>query len=129
MDMNEYAELLARVEKEMPLEAEKQLQRGGNVLKRMAQDVAPKDTGKLAKSFKTEMKGWSAENLECHIYSKAKHYHLIERGHVMKTRKGRIVGYKAGTFFFKKACDKFGLTVAPGLANRFFKKMKRKLNG
>ena len=37
MDMNEYAELLARVEKEMPLEAEKQLQRGGNVLKRMAQ--------------------------------------------------------------------------------------------
>lgn len=133
MDMNEYARLLAQLEKEMPLEAEKQLRKGANTLKKMAEEKAPDSgreyKGKISKSFKVEIKGLSGKDLEAHVYNKAKHFHLIERGHVIKTRKGKVIGYKAGTFFFKNVCNKYKFTIAPVLSELFFKKMKRKLNG
>lgn len=133
MDMNKYAQLLKQVEKELPLEAEKELRKGANVLKKMAEKNAPKSNrehkNKLSKSFKVDIKGWNAKDLEAHIFNKSKHFHLIERGHVIKNKYGKTLGYKAGTFFFKKTCDNYKLTVSPVLATKFFKKLKRKLNG
>lgn len=118
--------------KEYPKEVEKHLKKTGDVLKKKAIEKTP-DSGtdhkrKLSKSWKSEIEGMIIDSLEYQLRNTAPHYHLVERGHKMVTRKGRIIGFVQGRHFFEKACDEFNASDEVGQEmERFIAEIQRKI--
>lgn len=116
-----------------PKEVEKHLKKTGDVLKKKAIEKTP-DSGtdhkrKLSKSWKSEIEGMTIDSLEYQIRNTAPHYHLVERGHKMVTRKGRTIGFVQGRHFFEKACDEFNASDEVGQEmDRFIAEIQRKIS-
>lgn len=91
--------------------AKKFLQKAGNKLKKKTVNQAKNSiknyTGNYIKSIKKgkvyDFKG----NLSVRTYSAAPHAHLIEFGHIIKTRNGKEKGFKPGYHVFEKAAKEF----------------------
>lgn len=131
MDINEFINHLGDVQRDYPLEAEKALKRGSNKLlkavRRASPDSGQRHTHKIKKSWHLRMSGITAEDIQSNIFSKAPHYHLVERGHVMKTIGGRIKGYKQGTHFFEKTVNQNLADVQQGISDDLFKAVNDRL--
>lgn len=108
--------------------AEKHLNRTGNKLKKLAKEKTPNSPyahrKKLAKSWKSEIKGYTAEELEYQLRNTAPHYHLVERGHVLQTKSGKMIGFVQGKHFLEKAVAEF---EAEGIAEKEFDKLAKDL--
>ncbi|WP_370852261.1 HK97 gp10 family phage protein [Megasphaera elsdenii] len=91
--------------------AEKHLNRTGNKLKKIAKENTPSSpyehSHKLKKSWKSEIKGYTAGELEYQLRNTAPHYHLVERGHVLKTQSGKAIGFVQGKHFLEKSVAEF----------------------
>lgn len=97
---------LNEVQKLLPDEAEKVMQTGTNKMKK------PQKKGHLLRVKITKINcvivgkkrvtGASINTLRGEIYSKAPHFHLVERGHIKLNRKGKPVGFVQGKFFKEK---------------------------
>lgn len=109
MTIEEYTALITKAQRDFPLEAEEALEQGAKKMRRKIRAASPvgraKHPHKLKNSWKMEMAGTSAPNIEAHIFSTAPHFHLVERGHVMKTSHGKVKGYKQGTHFLEKTVN------------------------
>ena len=131
MDINEFIHRLGDVQREYPLEAEKALKRGSNrmlrAVRRASPDSGQKHQHKIKNSWHLRMSGITAEDIQSNIFSKAPHYHLVERGHVMKTIGGRIKGYKQGTHFFEKTVNQNLADVQQGISDDLFKAVNDRL--
>jgi hypothetical protein len=108
--------------------AEKHLKTAGNKLKKAAKENSP-DSGaehkkKLNKSWKSEIEGYNASDLQYKLWSSAPHYHLVERGHAMVTKDGKTVGFVQGTHFFDKTVKEF---EASGEAAKEIEKLAKDL--
>lgn len=119
--------------KHYPKEVEKHLKKTGDVLKKKAiektQDSGTDHKRKLIKSWKSEIEGMSVDRLEYQIRNTAPHYHLVERGHNMVTRKGRTIGFVQGRHFFESACDEFESSDEVGKEmDRFIAEIQRKIS-
>lgn len=119
--------------KKYPKEVEKHLKKTGDVLKKKAIEKTT-DSGtdhkrKLSKSWKSEIEGMTIDSLEYQLRNKAPHYHLVERGHKLVTRKGRTIGFVQGRHFFEKACDEFNASDEVGQEmERFIAEIQRKIS-
>lgn len=115
-----------------PKEVEKHLKKTGDVLKKKALEKSP-DSGinhkrKLSKSWKSEVEGMTVDSLEYQLRNTSPHYHLVERGHKMVTRKGRTIGFVQERHFFEKACDEFESSDEVGQEmERFVTEIQRKI--
>lgn len=108
--------------------AEKHLNRTGNKLKKIVRANTPNSPyahrHKLAKSWKSEIKGLNADELEYQLRNTAPHYHLVERGHVLKTAKGKTIGFVQGKHFLEKSIAEF---QAENIAEKEFDKLAKDL--
>lgn len=108
--------------------AEKHLKRTGNKLKKLAKEKTPSSPyahrKKLAKSWKSEVKGFTADQLEYQLRNTAPHYHLVERGHVLQSKSGNTIGFVQGRHFFEKAVSEF---EASGIPEKEFDKLAKEL--
>lgn len=106
MHLEEYSKLLQLATNQFPLEQEKALTRGARkmvkAIKERTPDSGVKHKRKLKSSWKMEITGYTGKTIQAEIGSVAPHFHLVERGHVIKTRGGRVKGFKQGTFFRKE---------------------------
>ena len=93
-------------------------------------DASPVGRGKkkkISKSWKVSMKGSTDTTQEATIRNTSPHYHLVERGHVMRHPSGKVLGYKQGTYFFKNTVDKRQDSFTENIADNLFKQLKGKL--
>lgn len=88
--------------------AAKTLRKSANYLKNKLKANSP-DSGshhknKLNESWSMKIEGFGTD-VEADIWSKAPHFHLVDRGHVIKDRYGHVHGFKQGTHFLKRTVD------------------------
>lgn len=133
MDFEEFNGRLKELCAEFPAEQETVLKAGASKMVRKIRENTP-DSGeehklKLKKSWRMEMAGFTGKGIRAEIRSVAPHFHLIERGHVIKTPGGKIKGFKQGTFFMKKTVDKNQKEITDEMVEKLYKKVKKKLDG
>lgn len=143
--LDEFMERMKLIADQYPQTAEKHLRRVGAKLKKKVEENTPvgktadtytksdkkrKSKVKLKNSWTAKVIGFKGHSLEYQLRSKSRRYHLVERGHVQKTPKGRITGFTQGKFFFKKAVEDFKSSgeVRKQL-EKFMQEIQRKAGG
>lgn len=128
---DEFVQDINNVANEFPFEAEKQLVKITNKFKKIVREKSP-DSGKatkrkLKKSWKSEIKGASGQELQANIWSTSPHFHLVDRGHVLKDAHGNIKGFVQGKHFLAATVQEVERDVLPEEMEKFFKKIKKKI--
>nr|DAM51208.1 MAG TPA: putative tail component [Caudoviricetes sp.] len=122
---------LNEVQKLLPDEAEKVMQTGTNKMKKAIEKRTPitgkNHKNKLRYSWKKRVTGASINTLRGEIYSKAPHFHLVERGHIKLNRKGEPIGFVQGKFFKEKAIDENIDDIKSDMKEKLLRRIKRKL--
>ena len=128
-NLDEFQEKLNDVVNEYTETAEKHLKRAGNKLKKLAKENSPVKSGKLAKSWKSKITGISTDEIQYELKNKSKVYHLVERGHVQKDRRGNAIGFVQGKHFFENTVQAFeNSDVMQEELQKFFDDVKSKLS-
>lgn len=143
--MEEFKSKLDIISNQYADTAEKHLLRMGNKLKKAAKEASP--VGKpvyiekngekvenkrrhMANRWKSKVVGLLGNDLEYQLRSSAPNYHLVERGHVIKTPGGRTIGFCQGKHFFQRAVNDF---QASGTMDKelesLAKDIKKKMDG
>jgi len=113
--------------------AEKHLNACGNKLKKELKQNTP-DSGtdhkkKLNKSWKSETVGYSGKDLEYRLWNKAPHVGLVDRGHMVVTKGGKVHGFVQGTHFIDKTTKEFEASGAIDKElTKFAKDVQKKLD-
>ena len=81
---------------------------------------------KLETSWKSRTKGEGSDTLQAEIYSRAPHFHLLNRGHVIKGKDGRVKGFKQGLRFLEKTVEKYVATNLEERVRAIMKSLVRK---
>nr|DAN33123.1 MAG TPA: hypothetical protein [Caudoviricetes sp.] len=82
---------------------------------------------KISKSWKMAIRGNSTATIEATLRNTSPHFHLVERGHVMKTMHGKVKGFKQGTFFFKRTVENNKNDVKTAVGEHMFKMLRKKI--
>jgi hypothetical protein len=130
MTIDEFNAKLSTAIKKYPDWAEQELKKAARKLKQEIQKNSP-DSGsnhknKIKNSWTYQIKGWR-ELTEADIRSKAPHFHLIERGHVIKDRYGNVHGFKQGTHFLQKTVKQNGGRLTYIAADELIRKVDKTL--
>lgn len=133
MHLEEYSKLLHMAVNQFPLEQEKALTKGARKMVKAIRDNTP-DSGvnhkrKLKSSWEMQITGYTGKTIQAEIGSVAPHFHLIEHGHVIKTRGGKVKGYKQGSFFMKKAVEANQENIEQEMFEALYRMLKGKLDG
>ena len=129
--LDDFKQQLTEVANEFPGTCEKHLRRVGNKMKKELKEASP-DSGhdtkkKLNKSWKSEVQGYTGEDLQMNIWSNSPHFHLVDRGHVQKTKSGKVVGFVQGTHFLEKTAQHMESEVLPEEMEKLYKDISKKL--
>ena len=127
-----------------PDEAGKTLNRIGNQLKKRLKAASPDGKmkaqykserarkkaikSKLKNRWKSKLTGYGSE-MRVEVWSKAPHFHLVERGHKMVTRSGKSAGFIAGRFFKEKVSQAAEGDLIPTEVDKFAKRITKKIGG
>lgn len=106
--------------------AEKTLRKNANYLKKKlvinSPDSGSNHKNKLNESWSMKVEGFGTD-VEADIWSKAPHFHLVDRGRVIKDRYGHVHGFKQGTHFLKKTVDRTETEIMFNLEKDIAKKV------
>ena len=129
-----FEEFIGRIEdvkKNFPDDMEVVLNRGANkmikALKQNSPDSKKDHKGKLNKSWKKKIKGYG-KNIHADIYSTAPHFHLVDRGHKIKDKKGHEKGFVQGKHFLQKTIDEQQDVLQKYMWKGVYKRVKNKLD-
>lgn len=131
--LEEFKQQIAEVAKEYPGTSEKYLKRIGNKFKKIVRQKSP-DSGhptkrKLNKSWKSEIKGYSGDELSMDIWSTSPHFHLVDRGHRQVDMHGNVKGFVQGKHFLQATAQEVEADVVPGEIERLYNDISKKLGG
>lgn len=129
--MDEFIADINNVANTFPMESEKRIKRIGNKFKSIVQKKSP-DSGKsskrkLNKSWRTKVTGYKGEDLACEIWSTSPHFHLVDRGHVIKDKKGNVKGFVQGKHFLEATSLEVEKEILPDELEKFQKEIVKKL--
>lgn len=129
--LDEYKTNITALANEFPATCEKHLKKIGNKFKKIVKDKSP-DSGinhkkKLKDSWKSEINGYTGAELSMDIWSTSPHFHLVDRGHVQKTKSGRVVGFVQGKHFLAATAQEVENDVVPAEIEKMFKDISRKI--
>lgn len=130
MDIKIFMGRLDRYIKEYPVETEKAMRKEANRMKKALVAASPIGKGrkrKISKSWKMAIRGNSMATIEATLRNTSPHFHLVERGHVMKTMHGKVKGFKQGTFFFKRTVENNKNDVKTAVGEHMFKMLRKKI--
>lgn len=130
-DLDVFRQQLADVANEYPATAEKHLRRIGNKFKKIIKEKSP-DSGKdhknkLNKSWKSEVKGFSGEDLSMDIWSTSPHFHLVDRGHKLVGKNGVVLGFVQGKHFLAATAQEIESDVVPAEIEKMYKDISKKI--
>ena len=129
--LDDFKQQLAAVANEYPATCEKHLKKIGNKFKKIVKEKSPdsgKDhKGKLNKSWKSEVKGYNGEDLQMDIWSTSPHFHLVDRGHIMKDRNGNVKGFVQGKHFLEATAQEVERDVLPKELEKLYQDISKKL--
>ncbi|WP_196606499.1 HK97 gp10 family phage protein [Pectinatus frisingensis] len=141
--LDDFKQQIIDVANAFPATTEKHLKKTGNKMKKMLKVDSPDgadnssikdnkerkkaDSKKLKNSWKSEVKGYTGEELQMDIYSKSKHFHLVDRGHVQKTKDGKVVGFTQGKHFLEKTAQYVETNILPDEMEKLYKDISKKL--
>jgi len=120
------------VANEYPATAEKHLRKIGNKFKKVVKAKSP-DSGndskkKLNKSWKSEVTGYKGEDLALNIWSTSPVFHLVDRGHVQKDKKGNVKGFVQGKHFLEATAQEVEADVLAKELEKFQNEIIKKLD-
>ena len=127
MSPEEFCGKLSRAQKEFPLATEMTLEQGAQTMVKALRKNSPaskKRRRKIKKSWRMEMTSDFSGTPEAHIYNKSPHFHLVERGHIQKTRGGRVTGFVQGTHFVEKTLDDEGSDIQKQMGEKLLKALE-----
>lgn len=135
--LDEFTEKISLVEKKAPDRILNRLEKEAKETKKLAKrnspdghDMEKKRSKKLKNSWKSSQVIRTQGDYQVEIWSKAPHFHLMERPHVYvvgSLHNRRVVGYHPGLFFFKRTIE--GLDVKfqserEGWLNELYEELK-----
>lgn len=131
MTIEEFIAKLDGIAKQYPAESEKALKSGADRMRRelrqkwsTSTNIFHPRSGKISKSWRVEMEFGGADSV-AKISNKAKHYHLIERGHrVVTPKKRRYVKFQPGIFFTKETVQAKSDDIKTEMAKRLYRIIK-----
>ena len=128
--LDEMNERLLLAVKDFPSTAEKGLVTLGNKLKKeCAKNTPVGRSGKLQKGWKHVVEGYNGSELIYKLKNKHPIHHLLNNGHVIKTRSGKTAGYYEGQHYTEKSIKNFESNdLKSGLIN-LTKKLLKKAGG
>lgn len=138
-NIDEFRQQLSRVAEAYTELAEKHLKKAGNKLKKLASENTPisgeehtnskgKTVKPLSKSWQGKITGLNSNEIQYELRNSSKVYHLVERGHVQKTRSGEVVGFVQGKHFFDQVIQQFQTSnIMQEELEKFMEDIKRKL--
>jgi hypothetical protein len=129
--LDEYKTHIMAIANEFPATCEKHLKKIGNKFKKIVKEKSP-DSGKdhkkkLKDSWKSEVKGYTGAELSMDIWSTSPHFHLVDRGHVQKTKSGKVVGFVQGKHFLAATAQEVETDIVPAEIEKMFKDISKKL--
>lgn len=96
--------VLAIIADEAPKELRKTVRQAGNLLRKKVRRNTPRVSGDLRKSYRVKMK--RGKNYEVEVGTNLFYAKMVEEGHVVKkSRKGPVLGFAPGKFYFRRACE------------------------
>jgi hypothetical protein len=96
--------LLNYIRDTAPRQKTKLLRKAGNLLRRNVRRETPRKSGELRKSYRVRVRG---RKDEVQVFTNKFYAKLVEEGHVIKTsRKGEVLGFVPGKFYFRKGFEK-----------------------
>jgi hypothetical protein len=114
--MEDLQEALVTLAGRYPDKAGDLLRKDGRSLRKMIAKEARQQTdtneshkmslGKIGSYNVSEVKGLGTHQY-VEISAKAPHFHLVENGHMMKTKSGKTVGFVVGVHFLDKATKEY----------------------
>ena len=129
--LEEFNQQLADIANEYPGTAEKHLRRIGNKFKKIIKEKSPDSgtdhKGKLNKSWKSEVKGFSGEALSMDIWSTSPHFHLVDRGHKLVGKNGAVLGFVQGKHFLAATAQEIEAEVVPTEIEKMYKDISKKI--
>jgi hypothetical protein len=131
--LDEFKQQLTDASNQFPATCEKHLKKIGNKFKKIVKQKSP-DSGKdhknkLNKSWKSEVRGYSGEDLQMDIWSTSPVFHLVDRGHIQKDKNGVVKGFVQGKHFLERTAQEVESDVLPIEIEKLFNDISKKLGG
>lgn len=133
MTIDEFCKRLDVMAARYPADAETALEKGAKYMTREIRKATPVGKGrhphKLAKSWRCNMKGYRASDVQAEIRSTAPHFHLVNRGvQNAKTPQGAPMQNPARlnthVGFFEKAVERNLAEASDRIKNTFYEKVR-----
>lgn len=118
------------VEKEMPYARNEVLKKSGRKFINECKDKTPyraKDKKHIRDRYKLSDVKRTDDTDRVETTNTAPHFHLIERGHIKKNRKGEEVGFVPGVHMVQRTADEFEDEFSE-IVGKLVDKMIRKIN-
>lgn len=129
MMIEQFIARIDEAQRDFPGDTEESLIKGAKKLTKAIKQNSPqgkqKHKNKLKNSWRVQISG-STEGLEAQIYSKAPHFHLVDRGHVIKTPGGSVRGFKQGEHFLQKTLDDKGQEIQQKMGEDLYHRLEDK---
>ena len=129
--LDDFKNQLAKVAEEYPGTAEKHLKKIGNRFKKKLKDASPESDKsskkKLKDSWKTKVSGLSGTDLQVEIWTTSPHFHLIDRGHKIVTKSGKVVGFKQGLHFLESTAQDVEANDIPAELEKLMNEITKKI--
>jgi hypothetical protein len=114
--LEDLQESLEQLSRKYPDKAGDLLRKDGRSLRKMIVREAKQQTdtdenhkmslGKVGSYSISQVKGFGSQQY-VEISAKAPHFHLVENGHMMKTKSGKTVGFVVGVHFLDRATKEY----------------------
>ena len=107
--LDEFKDAIAEVRKKYPDRAEAELRKLSNMLKKKAIQRTPSSKEehkhKLKKSYHLSQTKQAGTTLYVEFWNSSPHFHLIERGHRIVDKNGKVHGFQPGVHMVEKSTE------------------------
>lgn len=107
--LDEFKDAIAEVKKRYPDRAEAELRKLGNMLKKKSIQRTPSSNEehkyKLKKSYHLSQTKQVGSTLYAEFWNSSPHFHLIERGHRIVDKNGKVHGFQPGVHMVEKSTE------------------------
>lgn len=124
----EFQEKLKLAMQRAPDRIEEKLVELGNEVRKRTQAKTPVGTTKLRRSFRLTHPESLGNEYQIGLYSRAPHFHLVERGHRIVTKSGKEAGFKPGVFMLETSVKEVEQELQSELENWMDELFKELIN-
>lgn len=117
-ELDKWEKRVLAIIQDSPIHYRKLVRQAGNLVRRKARQITPKESGDLRKSYRVRVKKSPSKEYEVEVGTNLFYAKMVEEGHaIVKYRRHQIpgkvrvrreklvLGFVPGKFYFRRACE------------------------